>query len=73
MLRDAQISGTVVVWIFIDVDGIVGNTLVQTPSGYAELDEAALSVARTMRFSPALNGEQRVAVWLSLPITFRVG
>jgi TonB family protein len=63
----------VVVWIFIDVNGIVDNAMVQTPSGYAELDQAALSVARTMRFTPAYNGDQTVPVWLSLPITFRVG
>jgi TonB family protein len=72
-LRDAQISGTVVVWMFIDPNGVVDNAMVQTASGYADLDEAGLTVARTMRFTPAYNGEQIVPVWVSIPITFRVG
>jgi protein TonB len=73
MLRDAEIGGTVVVWLFIDVEGRVENSKVQTPSGYAMLDAAALDVANTMRFSPAYNRDQKVPVWVSIPITFRVG
>ncbi len=43
---------------------------VNTPSGYPALDEAAQRVARMMRFSPALNRDQPVAVWVQIPITF---
>jgi TonB family protein len=73
MLRDAQIGGTVVVWLFIDVEGRVENSKVQTSSGYPMLDAAALNVANTMRFTPAYNRDQKVPVWVSIPITFRVG
>ena len=38
----------------------------------AQLDEAALKVADVFRFSPALNRDRRVAVWIELPITFQV-
>jgi protein TonB len=73
MLRDAQIGGTVVVWLFIDTEGRVENSKVQTTSGYPMLDAAALKVANTMRFTPAFNRDQKVPVWVSIPITFTVG
>jgi protein TonB len=72
MLRDAQIGGTVLVWLFVDTDGRVENSKVQQTSGYPMLDAAALKVANTMRFTPAFNRDQKVPVWVSIPITFKV-
>lgn len=54
-------------------EGRVVRTLINESSGYAELDEAALRVANRMEFSPAWNRDQRVPVWVSVPITFEVG
>ena len=70
LLRDAGIGGTVQVWFFIDEEGRVLKTQVHTSSGHTALDEAALKVADVIRFSPALNREKRVKVWIALPITF---
>jgi protein TonB len=70
LLRDAGIGGTVQVHFFIDEEGKVVNTLVHTSSGYQALDQAALKVANIIEFTPALNRDKRVAVWISLPITF---
>jgi TonB family protein len=71
-LRDAGIGGTVVLWIRIDESGAVRDTRVFTSSGYDLLDEVAHEVMReTARFSPALNRDQRVAVWIQMSITFR--
>lgn len=72
VLRDSGIGGTVTVWFFIDENGRVLQTRVDQSSGYQQLDDAALKVADVMRFSPALNRENRVQVWVSLPITFQV-
>ena len=72
-LREAGISGTPVVWFFIDSTGAVVKTQLSKTSGYPALDEAALGVAQAMRFSPALNREQKVAVWVEIPIVFRTG
>ena len=55
---------------FIDEEGIVQNTLVAETSGHASLDEAALRVANVFRFTPALNLDKVVPVWISLPIQF---
>lgn len=72
VLRDAGIGGTVLVHFFIDEQGIVRRTLVAETSGHASLDEAALRVANVARFTPALNLDKVVPVWIQIPITFRV-
>lgn len=70
ILRDAGIGGTVEVWFQIDEEGVVQQTLVRTGSGHQALDSAALKVAGVIQFTPALNRDKRVPVWISLPITF---
>ncbi len=72
LLRDAGIGGTVNVWVFIDTQGIVKNAQVQKGSGNKALDEAALTSAREFTFTPALNRDKRVPVWVAIPITFSV-
>jgi protein TonB len=72
LLRDAGIGGTVNVWFYIDENGRVIDTRVQEGSGHRQLDEAALRVADVMEFSPALNRDKKVPVWVSFPITFQV-
>ena len=71
LLRDAGIGGTVQMWFFIDENGVVQNQLVNATSGHKALDDAALRVAPVFRFTPALNRDKAVPVWISLPITFR--
>lgn len=70
LLRDAGIGGTVDVWFFIDEEGNVVRTQVDKSSGHKALDDAALKVADIIEFTPALNRDKRVPVWISLPITF---
>jgi protein TonB len=72
ILRDAGIGGTVLVWFHIDENGALQETRVHTTSGHQALDEAALRVANIIEFSPALNRDRQVAVWISLPITFQI-
>ena len=71
-MKSAGIGGVVVVWLFIDKNGAVRDARVGTTSGQRTLDDAALSAARVFRFSPALNDDEAVSVWVQLPITFSV-
>jgi len=73
LLRDAGIGGTVMVYFFIDENGIVGDRRVSESSGHQALDGAALAVAEVFRFSPALNRDRQVPVWVEFPIRFEVG
>ena len=70
LLRDAGIGGTTQVWFYIDQEGVVRRVLLNRSSGHGPLDEAALRVASAIQFTPALNRDRRVPVWISLPITF---
>lgn len=70
LLRDAGIGGQVQVWFYIDEDGRVLDTRLQKSSGHKALDDAALKVADIMEFTPALNRDKRVKVWVAFPITF---
>lgn len=72
LLRDAGIGGQVLVWFFIDETGQVQQTRIHTGSGHSALDNAALKVAEVIRFTPALNRDKRVPVWISLPVTFTI-
>lgn len=72
LLRDAGIGGTVRVYFFIDENGQVQDYRIDVSSGHQALDDAALTVASVYRFSPALNRDKKVPVWVSFQITFQV-
>jgi protein TonB len=72
LLRNSGVGGRVVVWFFISEDGTVLDSRVSEPSAHRQLNEAALKVADVFRFSPALNRDKIVQVWIRLPITFQV-
>ena len=72
MLRQAGIGGIVRVYFFITREGVVEDYRIHQSSGFDELDEAALAVADVYRFSPAMNRDKQVPVWVSLPIEFQV-
>lgn len=70
LLRDAGIGGTATIWFFIDEAGAVQQIQVKESSGHTALDEAALKVADIIQFTPALNRDKRVPVWISMGINF---
>lgn len=69
-LRDAAIGGEVTLEVHVGTEGEMLEARLAIPSGYDALDRAALRVAEGFRFSPALNRDQVVAVWVSLPVRF---
>ncbi len=71
-LREAGIEGTVVLWIYIDENGVVQKTQVQKSSGYEAMDQAAMGTADKMKFSPAMNRDKKTPVWVAQAITFEV-
>jgi TonB family protein len=71
-LRDAGIGGTARMAIRLDDEGRVRDVALEGASGHDALDRVALRAADIMEFTPALNRDQRVSVWVSLPVEFRV-
>ena len=72
ILRDAGIGGQALVWFFISEQGRVLDKRISRSSGHEQLDEAALEVAGVYEFTPALNRDKVVKVWVQIPITFEV-
>lgn len=68
LLREAGVGSKVEVWIHIEATGTVRRVAIHQSSGHPALDEAAIRVGPVMRFSPAMNRDQVVAVWVSIPI-----
>ena len=60
------------VYFFIDEDGRVQDRQIDQTSGHEALDDAAMAVSEIYQFSPALNRDKKVPVWVSFPITFQV-
>jgi TonB family protein len=72
LLRDAGVGGRAIVWIRLDETGTVRDVQINTSSGQPSLDEAALKVGQIMKFSPAMNRDKVVPVWVSIPVSFQV-
>jgi protein TonB len=64
------IGGETMLKIHITQAGAVDSVMVVQPSGHTSLDSAAVSGAYKLRYRPARQGEERVAVWGYLPVRF---
>jgi protein TonB len=72
ILQDAGIGGRVVVWVYIDTTGHVQNAQVHLGSDNELLDDAALQAVYEFEFTPALNMDKMVEVWVQFPIVFEI-
>lgn len=70
IVRETGIDGTVMVRVFVALDGHVKDAV--AVDGPAPLREAAVASARTGFFKPALQGTHPVEVWVVIPITFEL-
>ena len=71
LLRDAGVGGTALVWFLIDEEGTTQKVMLKKTSGHHALDDAALKVAQLVRWTPALNRDRPVTVWIELPLLFK--
>jgi protein TonB len=58
--------------VFVNPDGGVGELKVQRSSGFEILDKAALSAVRQWRFASGRRGETKVGMWVEVPIRFEL-
>ena len=72
-LWDAQGEGQTTLRLFITERGTVDSARVETESGYAAFDSAALAGSRELRFAPATRDGEAVAAWFLLPVKFEMG
>ena len=70
--RRMGIEGITVLKVRIREDGAVGDVIVAQSAGAVALDQAAVDAVQRWRFEPARRGGHPVAVWVSLPVRFRL-
>ena len=70
--RRLGIEGTALLSVFVDAAGRVGEVVVKQSAGHPDLDRAAADAVRRWRFEPARRGAEAVAMWVELPVEFRL-
>ena len=70
--RRLGIQGTTLLSVFVAADGRVGDVVVKESAGHPDLDHAAAEAVRRWRFDPARRGSEAVAMWVLLPVEFRL-
>jgi protein TonB len=71
-VRNAGIEGTATIQLLLDLDGSVMDARVLNSSGSQMLDAAAVEAAMKARFTPAMQQDKPVRVWISFPYRFRL-
>jgi protein TonB len=66
------VEGTTMLKVHVDADGRVGDVVVEASAGHTDLDQAAVDAVRRWRFEPARRGTEAVAMWVRLPVEFRL-
>jgi len=70
--RRTGIQGTTLLGVFVGADGRVGDVIVKQSAGHPDLDAAAAEAVKRWRFEPARRGSEPVAMWVLLPVEFRL-
>ena len=66
------VEGTTLLRVQVLENGRVGGLEVEHSAGHRDLDQAAIDAVRRWRFDPARRGEEAVAMWVRLPVEFRL-
>jgi len=69
-LWDQGIEGSSILKVRVTDLGNVDSVVVMESSGYEAFDSSAVRGARTLRFSPARQGDKRIEVWAHVPVHF---
>jgi periplasmic protein TonB len=70
--RRLGIQGTTLLSVFVAIDGRVADVVVKQSAGHPDLDQAAADAVKRWRFEPARRGNETVAMWVLLPVEFRL-
>jgi len=70
--RKRGYQGTVTLEVLVNREGRVADLRLSTSSGYAVLDQAALTSVKTWLFDPGMRGGERVDMWVKVPVRFQL-
>ena len=70
--RKANVEGRVIVQVLIDKNGTVREVQVLKSMGLDECDQAAIQAIQAVQWKPAKQRDKTVAVWVTIPISFKL-
>lgn len=70
--RRQGVEGETLLRFQVLTSGRVASVAVARSAGHADLDRAAIDAVKTWLFEPARRGREAVAVWVTLPVRFRL-
>jgi len=70
--RKRGYQGTVIFDVFIDKNDRVADIKVFSSSGYAVLDKAARTTVQDWLFEPGMKGEEKIGMWVRIPIRYQL-
>lgn len=65
-------EGTVLLEVLVNRNGNVDDLRILASSGYAILDSSAVKSVKTWSFKPAKKGKNTVAMWVQVPVRFKL-
>jgi protein TonB len=72
-LWDLGLEGETTIMVLVNPTGGVDSVFVDRSSGFEDFDSAAVRGGRAMRFSPGRRGDDRVSLWVRVPVRFQKG
>lgn len=70
--RRAGAEGTTLLKVHVLTNGSIGEVQIQRSAGHVALDQAAADAIGKWHFEPARSGSETVAVWVVIPVEFRL-
>lgn len=65
-------TGTVLLQVLVNPEGRVDDLQVDISSGFSLLDRAAVNAVRKWTFEPGRRGEEKISMWVKVPVTFKL-
>ena len=72
LARKRKYQGVVILEVFVNQDGSVGDIKVFKSSGYAILDKTALKTVKKWEFEPGKREDENVGMWVRTPVRFQL-
>ena len=70
LARRMREQGRVLVRVLVSIEGAPERIELKASSGFPRLDQSALETIKNWKFVPARQGDQKIAAWVLVPITF---
>lgn len=72
LARKRNYQGTVILDVYIDRIGNAEEVKIYKTSGHAVLDKAAVMTVKDWLFEPGMKGEEKIEMWVKIPIRYQL-